>query len=238
MLAGDPRGMMMTIKGLTYTLAYFLLIFFTAPGLQGQVKDFQSWWELEFNKEVSGRLDLNAEIEQRLKNNSLQYSRTLFTLGATYDVLDFLRLGGGARAVLVMDGEQEIHARYRLHLDGLGTYDLEGYDLSLRARFQYGFQDNFTFRYMNFKGFVNRYRLKVAHHIFGTRFGWFASVESWHGASAQSRWLTNGIRYSAGLRFSPGFTSRFSLRYILEDEFNVVNPKLLHVVVAGYTYRF
>lgn len=228
----------MTIKRLTYTLSYTLLLFVVAADLQGQVEDFQSWWELELNKEISGKLDLNGELEQRFKNNSLQYSRTLLTLSASYDLLDFLRLGGGARTTFVMDGEQELHARYRLHMEGVGSYDLSGFDLSMRIRLQYGFDDFIALRYINFNTLVNRNRLKVAHHIFGTRFGWFALVESWHGSTIESQWLTFAMRYSVGARFSPNFTSRFSLRYILEDEFNVPNPRQLHVVVLGYTYRF
>ncbi len=238
MLATDPRGMTMTIKRFTYILSFSLLFSITAADLQGQVEDFQSWWELELNKKISGRLDLNAEIEQRFKNNSLQYSRTLLTLSASYDLLDFLRLGGGARTVFVMDREQQLHARYRLHLDGVGSYDLSGFDLSLRIRLQYGFDDFTVLRYLALNTLVNRNRLKVTHHIFGTRFGWFASAESWHGSTLESQWLTFGMRYSAGARFSPNFTSRFSLRYILENEFNVVNPRQLHVLVLGYTYRF
>jgi len=228
----------MTIKRFTYTLSFFLLFFISAADLQGQVEDFQSWWELELNKKISGRLDLDGEIEQRFKNNSLQYSRTLLTLSASYDLLDYLRLGGGARTVFVMDGEQQLHARYRLHLDGVGSYDLSGFDLSLRIRLQYGFEDFTALRYLGLNTLVNRNRLKVSHHIFGTRFDWFASAESWHGSTLESQWLTFGMRYSAGARFSPNFTSRFSLRYILENEFNVVNPRQLHVVVLGYTYRF
>jgi len=215
------------------------LIFLPAAAdLQGQVEDFQSWWELQVNKEISGRLDLNGELEQRFKNNSTQYSRTLLTLSASYDLLDYLRIRGGARTIFVMDREQQLHTRYRLNLDGVGMYDLSGFDLSLRIRLQYGFDDFVVLRYINFNTLVIRNRLKVANHIYGTRFGWFASVESWHGSTRESQWRGFAMRYSAGARFSPNFTSRYSLRYILEDEFNVANPRQLHVVVLGYEYRF
>jgi hypothetical protein len=230
--------MIMTIKQLAYALSCFLLFFSSAIDLRGQVKDFQSWWELELDKKVTGRLDLSGELEQRFKNNSLQYSRTLLTIGASYDLAAYLELAGGARMVLLRDAEQQFHTRYRFHMDGTGNYDLSGFDLSLRVRLQYGFDDIQAFRYLRFNSLVNRNRLKVAQHIFGTRFGWFASVESWHGSGIESQWLTYAIRYSAGLRFSPSFTSRFSLRYILEDEFNVTNPMLLNALVLGYSYRF
>lgn len=232
------RRAIMTIKRLTYTLSFFLLVGYGAHDLQGQVKDFQSWWELELDKKISGRLDLNGELEQRFKNNSLQYSRTLFTLGASYDLADYFRLAGGARVIFLQDPEQRFFTRYRFHMEGTGSYDLSGFDLSLRARLQYGFDEVLEFRYFRINSLVNRNRLKVAHHIFGTRFGWFVSVESWHGSNNESQWLTYALRYSLGARFSPGFRSRFSLRYMLEDEFNVINPMQLHIVVLGYAYRF
>lgn len=231
------RRAIMTIKRFTYTL-FLLLVFCSASRLQGQVSDFQTWWELDLEKKISGKLDLNGELEQRFKNNSLQYSRTLLSLGASCDLADYFSLAGGARTIFLMDSEQGLETRYRLHMDGTGRYDLSGYDLSLRIRLQYGFDEFLAFRYFSFNTLVNRNRLKVAHHIFGTRFGWFASAESWHGSNIESRWLTFAMRYSVGARFSPSFTSRLSLRYILEDEFNVNNPRMLHVVVLGYAYSF
>lgn len=228
----------MTIKRHTFPLACFLLVFTGAADLRGQSEDFQTWWELEMNKELTGKLDLNGELEQRFKNNSLQYSRTLITVAASYDVLDYLSLEGGARTIFYMEGEQGLQVRYRLHLDGEGSYDLSGYELSLRVRLQYGFDKLPDFRYISFNGLVNRNRLKVAHHIFGTRFDWFATVESWHGSLIEGYWRTFAMRYSAGIRFSPDFTSRLSLRYLLEQEFNVIAPRCLHVLVFGYTYRF
>ena len=232
------RAVVMTISRLKYTLGCFLLFFFATLDIQGQVQDFQTWWELEMDKKISAKLDMNAELEQRFKNNSSQYSRTLLTLGASYDLLDYLSLAGGARVIFVMNAEQELQTRYRVHFDASGGYDLSGFDLSLRVRLQYGFDEIMAFRYLRFNSLVNRNRLKVSRHIFGTKFDWFASVESWHGSDIRSQWQTFGMRYSAGMRYSLNFTSRFSLRYILDDEFNVVNPVQLHVLVMGYSYSF
>ena len=231
------REAMMTIRRRPLLQLYILLFITSAACLQGQVRDFQSWWELELEKKITGKLDLNAELEQRFKNNSLEYSRSLLTLGASYDPLDYLRIAGGTRMVLVKEGEQGLGMRYRIHLEGRGSYVLSGFDLSLRSRIQYGFEDFLILRYFAINKLVNRNRVKVARHISGTRFGWFASAESWHGQGNDSRWITFAMRYTAGLRFSPNFTSRLSLRYMLEDEFNVANPRQLHVLVMGYSHR-
>jgi hypothetical protein len=228
----------MTIRPYTYSLCCFLLFFYFAHDLQGQVKDFQTWWEMEMDKEITSKLDLNAELEQRFKNNSLQYSRTLLSVGASYDLLDYLSVAGGARIIFTLDGDQELRTRYRFHFDAGGGYDLSGFDLSLRLRFQYGFDELMAFRYLNLNALVNRNRLKVARHVFGTKFDWFVSLESWHGSGIKPQWQTYAMRYSAGISYSINFTSSFSLRYILEDEFNVINPLQMHVLVMGYSYSF
>ena len=230
--------MVMTIRQGIYIAIFTIVSLLGSGDLHGQVRDFQSWWELELSKEITGRLDLNGELEQRFQNNSLQYSRTLVTLGASYDLLDFLRLAGGARTIFVMDREQHLHARYRVHLDLTGRYDLSGFEFSLRTRMQNGFEELLALSYFRLKSTANRNKLKVTHHIFGTRIDWFAFVESYHSSNNESQWLTYAIRYSAGVRYSPNFSSRFSLRYILEDEFNMPNPMQLHILVVGYSYNF
>jgi len=236
MLAKSPRLGMMTIRRKIFPLFASLFFFLGAADLHAQVKDFQSWWELGLNKELSERLELDGEFEQRFQNNSLQYGRTLATVGVSYDLLDFLKVSGGARAIFLLDGEQGMHLRYRLHLDLTGSYKLSGFDFSIRTRLQYGFDELLVFRYFSLNSTVNRNRLKVSHHIFGTRIDCFASLESFHGANKEQQWHAYAMRYSAGARYSLNFRSRFSLRYILEDEFNAVNPRQLHVLVLGYSH--
>jgi len=229
---------MMTIRRLLYILFCSFLLSTGVVDLQGQFKDFQTWWELELDKDLSNRLDLTGELEQRFRNNSTQYASTLITLGTSYDLLDFLSLGGGVRTTFRMNPEQGMRTLYRIHADVVGSYALSGFDLSLRARFQYGFDEMLALSYFRLNSLVNRYRLKVADHIYGTKFDWFATVESWHGSNNESQWRTYAMRYSAGVRYSLNMRSRLMLRYILEDEFNVPRPLQLHVLVMGYSYSF
>jgi len=228
----------MTIKRIVYSIFCILLFFPGTINLQGQVRDFQSWWELGLSKKISGSLDLEGEVEQRFKNNSLQYSRTLLTLGASYDLMDFITLGGGIRTIFIADREQRLRARYRTHLDLSANYDLSGFTFSLRTRLQYGFEDFMVLNEFSLNSLVNRNRLKATYHIFGTKFDGFALVESFHGSGMDARWITFAMRYSAGARYSPTFRSRFSLRYILEDEFNLADPRQFHILVLGYAYNF
>ena len=228
----------MTTKQGIYTLI-FTAVSLLGPGdLLGQRSDFQSWWEFEFDRSVSSSLQLKGELEQRFKSNSLQFSRTLLTLGVEYDATKWLSLGGGARIIFVMDGEGQLHPRYRVHFNATGFYDLSVFTFSLRTRLQYGFEDVIYFGDLSLNSLISRNRLKVAQHIFGTKFGWFASLESWHYLSELPGTVFLNMRYVAGVRFDMNFKSQFNLRYIFEDEFNVTNPRQLHIVVAGYSHSF
>ena len=208
------------------------------PQVQGQQKDFQTWWELDLRKDLAGGFELAAELEQRFRNNSLQYDRTLVTLAGSYAVNDYLDLETGIRAVAVQDREQRIQSKFRAHADAIAHYSLSGIDLSFRTRFQYGFDDIVDLGYFRINTLVNRNRLKLEHHLFGTRMTLFGSVESWHLLNDPTAGCTYKMRYSGGLVYELNFVSRLKVRYILEDEFNVKNPLQSHVLLLGYRRDF
>ena len=228
---------MTTRQGVYTTIFTFMALL--GPGkLLGQESDFQSWWEFEFDYSLNKSWQLEGELEQRFKNNSLQYNRTLLTLGAEYDPAKWLSLGGAGRVVFVADREGQIHPRYRIHFDGTGSYDLSEFTFSFRTRLQYGFEDILLFSDLKENSLVSRNRLKVRYHFFGTKFRCFASLESWHYLSELPGPVFLKMKYTAGLSYDLNFRSRFSLRYIFEDEFNVSNPDQLHILVIGYEHSF
>jgi hypothetical protein len=230
--------MTMTIRRVVYPAVIFLLFLMGPGNLLGQNSDFQSWWEFEFDYSLGTSLQLEGELEQRFKNNSLQYSRTLLTVGLEYDAARWLSLGGAARAVLVADQEGRVQPRYRIHFQGTGSHDLSDFRFSFRTRMQYGFEDFLFITDLRDNSLVFRNRLKGQYHIFGTKFGLFATVESWHNLSKLPDPAFHHMRYSAGVRYGLNFTSAFSLRYIFEDEFNVNNPDRLHILVLSYDHSF
>jgi hypothetical protein len=44
------------------------------------------------------------------------------------------------------------------------------------------------------------------------------------------------MRYSGGVEYALNFSSSLTLRYILEDEFNVKDPLQSHILLAGFAY--
>ena len=205
--------------------------------LFGQQKDFQTWFEAELEKGMKNGIDLSGEFEQRFYNNSAQYDRTQLTLAASYDPLYYLGVGGGFRFLTAADKDGALQPGFRIHADGTGKYNEWGVDFSLRVRFQYGFEEFLYFTSFSDNAFVNRYRIKAAYHIFGSRFDVHASMEPWGLINNFDGRFFKKIRYTAGASYSLNFQSHLGLRYILEDEFNRVNPQQSHILVFSYFYK-
>ena len=215
-------------------LTGFLLF---VPGLYGQEKDFQTWWEGELQVDLPGGFDLSGELEQRFRNNSLQYDRTLFTVTGGYSFNPYLDVNAGLRMVAVQDRESGLQSKFRVHADATGSYPVAGLDLSMRVRVQYGFDDVLDFGLLRQNNLVNRNRLKLGYHIFGTRISLAATVESWHLLNDVPARLSYKMRYSAAVEYTLSFVSSLHVRYIVEDEFNVRNPLQTYILLIGYQHQ-
>jgi hypothetical protein len=223
-------------SGIPYALVALALL--AGSSLYGQRKDFNSWYVVEVSSGLKSGIGLSAEFEQRLKNNSTSYDRTMLTLGADYGLADFLKVAAGARVLMVSDRESRITPEYRLHADATGRTRIWDVDLSFRARIQYGFEDFPYFNMFSDNTLVNRYRLKAAYHIFGTPVELFGTAEIWGRIASPDGLFFKKMRYSAGLYYNVNYQSELGLTYILEDEFNQVNPLQSHIIVLSYHYSF
>jgi hypothetical protein len=230
--------MVMMTKGARNIFFLTLLLALIAGGtLFGQQKDFQTWFEAEVKQGLKNGIELSGEFEQRFYNNSTRYDRTQLTVAASYDPLDYLSTSGGIRFLSAADKDGDLHPAFRIHGDAKGKYARWDVDFSLRVRFQYGFEEFFYFTSFSENAFVNRYRFKAAYHIFGSRFDVFASLEPWGLINNYNGHFFKKMRYAAGGSYRLNMQSEIGLRYILEDEFNRLNPLQSHILVFSYTYN-
>jgi len=226
----------MTIDPGKIALLLVFLTFLGAGELIGQQKDFQSWYELELNAGLKNGIDLCLEAEQRFENNSMQYDRSLVTLEAVYDLTGWFNAEIGVRGLLRMNRERRLQPQYRIHTDATFSQSISGLDCSLRTRLQYGFDELDLLEDEGDNKLVNRNKLRIDYHIFGTRLEIMAYVESFHLLNGSPLRPFKKMRYSAGIQYMVNFRSDISLRYILEDEFNVPDPLQCHILVAGFSY--
>ena len=228
--------MVTMIRGFGRGAIIVSILYLGVLNLPGQTRDFQSWYEVEINKGLKSGIDLSGELEQRFDGNSLRYDRTLLTLSAGYEFFSTLEVAGGARVLTTANREGVIEPRYRIHTDAIGSYPVSVFDLSLRLRMQYGFEDFEGLGAGSDNNLSNRTRFRIRHHIFGTKIDLFSSLETWIRLNGGPDPAFRKYRFSMGSTYNLNFRSELSLRYILEDEVNVANPQQAHIIVLGYAH--
>ncbi|MEN8202608.1 MAG: DUF2490 domain-containing protein [Bacteroidota bacterium] len=230
---------MMTIKrerNIYYL--FFVLTFLITGELCAQQKDFATWWEISMDGRLNSGINLSGELEQRMEGNGLRFDRTLMTVSGDYNLTDYLNVAGGFRTLFLTDRESRPGTRYRLHTDAKGHHSFSRTDLSLRVRLQYGFEDIIYMGYISQNKFISRQRLKLSHAFFGTRLEAFASLENWIRFNDKYGRPFYKIRATAGAEYKLTMHSGLSIRYILEQEFNSVDPLQFHILALGYSYTF
>lgn len=226
----------MTIRRVHQRLFLFLPVILFSGRMAAQHTDFRTWFETDISKGLSNGIDLSLEVEQRLRNNSLRFDRTLFTIAGDYDINKYIRAAAGVRGLISKNNEGITRGSYRLQADATGRYTLSEIDLTFRMRLQYGFEDISVFDLVQENNLAVRNRLRCSHHIFGTRITLFAMAETWHLLSGKPQRHFRKLRISTGAEYTLNFRSELNLRYILEEEFNVPDPLQAHILVIGYAY--
>ena len=212
------------------------LIFITVHSF-AQQKDFQSWYEFQAQKDVRYGIGASLEVEQRLKNNSLQYDRTMLTLSGDYGVTGYLDVEAGIRGLLRMNNDGRVESRYRIHLDGTLNRTFYEVDFSLRTRIQHGFDDLGFGEISGNNRLVSRNKLEGGYHIFATRIDLSAWFESFHKIIKNGEVPFYKMRYGLEIGYTLNFRSRISVNYIIDDEFNVVDPLQAYILKVGFSYQ-
>ena len=124
-----------------------LFFIFLTPYVSAQYQDFRSWWNFDLSKEITNDFNAGLELSQRFDENSLQYDRSLTTLGLEYEITKDLSVEGGYRFVFLQDRQFVLVSKYRIHGNVSYRYKHSSFSLSLREQIQYGFDDLNTLDY-------------------------------------------------------------------------------------------
>jgi len=238
------NGMMARIEQCVYRklrlrLRLLVLMVLFVQGVPGtaQDQDLQGWARIQLEREVTGDLELALDLQQRMKGNLGVFDRSMVTGKVDYDLPAGFGVSGGVRYQVVKD-EAYYDSRFRLNGDLDYEYDLGTLELGLRSRIQYGMDDHLAEAEVLYENkLVNRNRAGLSYHIFGTRFTPFATAEIYRHLNREQGAQFYKVRYEVGLDLLLSTTSELELFYKLENEFNVSDPLLAHILGAGLTLK-
>lgn len=206
--------------------------FLSIAPASGQIQDFQSRASFELAMDLTKNLEGSLEIGQRFKNNSLAYDRSLLTAAVKYDLPKGFSLGAGARYLLVQNNDHILESRYRVHGDVNYRWKISSFQIRLRDRIQYGFDDIISYATYGNK-LTNRSRLGLQYDIFGTPLSAFSSFEVYLVLN-DPIWAAYSLnKVMAGMSWDLPKKLNLKMYYLLEAEINRTYPQQAHIIVAA-----
>lgn len=143
------------MKKTVLTIALIVFAGFGLPSLKAQTDveldpEFGGRLSVSVDKKLARGLHVSLEEEIRMDNNFSSFERFHTTLGLSYKVSDYLKLGVGYVMINPYSSNSAFESsRHRLMLDATGSLRFGDWRLSLRERFQATYRSGDMNEYQN-----------------------------------------------------------------------------------------
>lgn len=224
----------------------FSLLLLVCIPLSSQNDDFGIWSSVEITKKLK-KIELNGELEFRMRDNLQNIARLSGKVGAEYRIIKPLKIGAAYQYIHFYDVEYSDYQprnRFIAYLQGRQKWG--DFTFSLRERIQVTTKDESdrikssgkidTYK-MN-PDWVWRNRLKIAYDIPKSKITPAVSAESFYQLNNPDGNVFEGMRYTLSGTYKINKKQSVELFGLYDKEMNVNNPENRYVVGAAYTYSF
>jgi hypothetical protein len=214
------------------TQVLIMILFLTVSDLHAQeTKDFRTRTSIGLSWKPLKRLELNPRYRLTLNENSSRFSNSMFSLGADYDLLKWLKIGGEYRYYTSYKRD-----RHRLIAFTRANYKLGKYDLSYRLQYQQQ-QEYFEREYLQAhqpnRVFRNRIQLRYS---YTKKVDFNVYVESFTRRN-KGEFNFYRMRYGVGTEYLYKRRHAFKADLFADDEFNLSDPEDRLTFALGYTFH-
>ena len=244
-------------------LTVIALALLTVVPAAAQDDDFGIWGEVNVEKKIDSRWDVDAGVEFRSRDNLKAADRWAFGADATFKITDWLKASAGY--TLLDDHREKANTsgrkasdywgvRHRFNVSLVGSYSFGDLNISLRERWQYTYRPEKTVdRYWTYTDEEeDRYEGEVAdQHTYDAKSKnvWrnrlqlkYKVSKMWRPYLNAETHVSNGlekVRYSAGTEIRLSKHHWLDLKYLFQKTYGDDDEEGdRHVIGIGYTYKF
>ncbi len=244
-------------------LTVIALALLTVVPAAAQDDDFGIWGEVNVEKKIDSRWDVDAGVEFRSRDNLKAADRWAFGADATFKITDWLKASAGY--TLLDDHREKANTsgrkasdywgvRHRFNVSLVGSYSFGDLNISLRERWQYTYRPEKTVdRYWTYTDEEeDRYEGEVAdQHTYEAKSKnvWrnrlqlkYKVSKMWRPYLNAETHVSNGlekVRYSAGTEIRLSKHHWLDLKYLFQKTYGDDDEEGdRHVIGIGYTYKF
>lgn len=219
------------IRRLAYSL--FLVTSFSATAQY----EMEQWTELGVKGKLTDKLGLNASFTTRISDIGV---RTFFPqVGLNYKVTDWFKPSLEYRFIVDKNDAGNYHASSRINANLSFSGEVKRFELSLRLRYQYAFENNAVQRAYN-PDFDQAIRLKgdVVYNIDNNPISPTLGTELFYDPMlSETGPELYKLRSFIGFKVNLKGPHEIGVKYIFENSFDYPQ-KFKHILDLGYTYEF
>ena len=188
--------------------------------------------------DVTNKLSAALEYEHRFDQYLTTFDKAFVEPSVSYKLTKKLQLGVQYR--VMYDQDQVRNREFKQRVAGYVRYkfDVDDFEIKIKTALQYGFDDltNASFSYN--QKLINRNSITIEYDWFGKKFKPFVEYEFFYHINNPNGGIINQWRLKAGTSYELTKSSKFSVYYAFENEFNVVAPVDSHILGMGFAYSF
>jgi hypothetical protein len=225
--------MMMTIKP-----ALFIFLLLLAAGtVYSQDNDFGLWYEVNAEKSITKKFDLDGTFMVRTFDNASTLDQLFFEIGASYSLNKYVGFAGSYRIGNYLEDDDYYHIRHKWFADIKGSLPMRHFVLSARLRLQLMAKTYVEDESDDITEYDGRFKLKGVYKIPDFPVNPYMSFETFSSLFRNEGNLIDKSRSTIGFEYKITKKHFVDAEYIYQrDEYPHLS--ILHIISLSYTFKF
>ncbi|MCA6363180.1 MAG: DUF2490 domain-containing protein [Bacteroidetes bacterium] len=203
-----------------------------------QHNDLRSWNTFSINYDLTKKLTLNFDQELRLQDNLTRINQLYTNIGATYKLNKYVRVAGVYRFIARYKEDNTFGLRNRFYGDLIVKLRPGRFTYVYRARLQYEWRGaGYGKEYGRVPEIYWRNLFKASYKVNDIVSPYLATEIRFQLQNPRIPYH-NGFdrsRFTGGVDLQVTKNSTFGVYYLLQKEWNVIDPETLHVIGLEYS---
>jgi hypothetical protein len=225
--------MMMMIK----RFFFFFLFIKVAGSVYSQDTDFGLWYEVNAEKSLSKKFDINGTLMVRTFDNASTLDQVFLDLGVSYSLNKYVGFAAAYRLGNYLEDDDLYHIRHKWLADIKGTLPLNHFVLSARFRLQIMAREYIEDATADKAEYDGRFKLKGIYKIPDFPVNPYLSIETFSPVFRNEGHLINKSRSTAGLEYKITNKHYIETEYIYQRD-TYPHLSIMHILSLSYTFKF
>lgn len=207
--------------------------------LFSQSQDLEVWNSIKIEKKLIKKLNASLSLGSRFNENVSKVKLFHSDLGLSYSLDKYIKFDIGYRFIRQQTDImlRNYNNRHRFTASITLKQKVKRFKIAFRTRYQSKYDEFFTNEDSHMPTNYNRNKFTLGYNIKKNPISPFLAFEFFYRLNTDHNDI-NKLRSYAGINYKINKRSSFDIIYFIQQQVNVVNPMISHVLSVKYAYSF